>query len=339
MCAQYLIAVCRDESAEHRAKTYHSLVLSGKFRTELRWITEREKGGVLLPEETCTKTGERLMEVLRTKHPDACPPSAESLYAYPKNPLEMVPVNITDDVVTAVAGRISKGAGPEGTDSVSLQHWIIRFGAASRELRLIVEVFGEWLCNGRPPWAAYRAMMSGRLIALGKFPGIRPVRIGETWRRLLAKCLLRVTSQEAKAACGTEQLEGGVEAGIEGAIHSMRLLWGQHSQEEGWGFLLIDARNLFNEDNQTAMLWAVRNEWPGGTQFTFNYYRHWATLVVRDTADGSGQFLHSKEGVNQGGPLAMIAYGIGVLPLIRDIRRANPRVTQPWYSDDAGAGG
>ena len=53
-------------------------------------------------------------------------------------------------------------------------------------------------------------------------------------------------------------------------------------------------------------------------QFTFNCYRHWNTLMVRHTADGSGHFLHSKEGVTQGGPLAMIAYGTGVLPLIRD---------------------
>ena len=35
----------------------------------------------------------------------------------------------------------------------------------------------------------------------------------------------------------------------------------------------------------------------------------------------------------------MIAYGIGVLPLIRELREAHPRVTQPWYADDAGVGG
>ena len=108
-----------------------------------------------------------------------------------------------------MAGRLSGGAGPGGTDSVSLQHWLLRFGATSRELRLIVAEFGEWICNGQPPWAAYRAMISGRLIALDKIPRIRPVGIGETWRRLLAKCLLRVTGQEAKASCGTEKLAGG----------------------------------------------------------------------------------------------------------------------------------
>ena len=75
----------------------------------------------------------------------------------------MVPVDITDDVVSAVAGRLSGGAGPGGTDSISLQHWLLRFGAASAELRLVLAEVGEWLSNGRPPWAAYRAMMSGRL--------------------------------------------------------------------------------------------------------------------------------------------------------------------------------
>ena len=75
-------------------------------------------------------------------------------------------------------------------------------------------------------------MMSVRLIALENFPGIRPFGIGETWRRLLAKCFLWVTGQEAKAACWTEQLAGGGGAGFEVAIHSMRLLREHHLQKE-----------------------------------------------------------------------------------------------------------
>ena len=48
-------------------------------------------------------------------------------------------------------------------------------------------------------WAAYRTLMSGRLIVMDKHPGIRPVRVGETWRRMMAKCLLRVAGTESKA--------------------------------------------------------------------------------------------------------------------------------------------
>ena len=56
------------------------------------------------------------------------------------------------------------------------------------------------------------------------------------------------------------------------------------------------------------MLWSVRHECPSGMQFTINFLRHWANLVVIGTEDGSGHFLHSKEGVTQGEPLAIITY-------------------------------
>ena len=61
--------------------------------------------------------------------------------------------------------------------------------------------------------------------------------------------------------------------------------------------------------------------------------------MVRDIGDGSGHFLHSKKGVNQGGPLAMISYDIGILPLIRELCTAYPHITQPWHEDGLGAGG
>ena len=86
----------------------------------MRWNTEREKGGVLLPEEQCTKMGERVLDVHCTEYPDTRPPSAACLDAYPGKPLEMVPVDITYNMVLAVAGRLSGGAGPGGTDSISL---------------------------------------------------------------------------------------------------------------------------------------------------------------------------------------------------------------------------
>eukprot|EP00804_Cyclotella_cryptica_P017895 CCRYP_001275-RA/>CCRYP_001275-RA protein AED:0.09 eAED:0.08 QI:0/-1/0/1/-1/1/1/0/754 len=79
-----------------------------------------------------------------------------------------------------------------------------------------------WLGNTSPPWAAYRAMRQGRLVALDKQPGVRPVGIGECWIRAVSKCILKECGREGKAACGSTQLCAGLEAGIEGAIHSIR---------------------------------------------------------------------------------------------------------------------
>ena len=127
------------------------------------------------------------MEVLRTKHPDARPPSAASTDMYTDQPPKRAPVDITNGTVTEVEGRLSRGAGLGGMDSVRLQHWLLRLGAASEELRLTVADFTEWLGSGKPPWSTHFALLSGRLIILDKQPGVRPFRVEETWQRLMEK--------------------------------------------------------------------------------------------------------------------------------------------------------
>ena len=103
----------------------------------------------------------------------------------------------------------------------------------------------------------------------------------------------------------------------------MQHLWAQHQLEDDWGFLLIDAKNAFNEQNQTAMLWAVRREWPSGARFVFDCCQRWSTLVLR-SSNGAADLLHSKEGVSQGDPLSMFACGIGTLLLIRQLKADFP---------------
>ena len=46
-CEEYRTVARREDSAEYRAQTYHSLVLWGELRTAVIWITGRETGGVL----------------------------------------------------------------------------------------------------------------------------------------------------------------------------------------------------------------------------------------------------------------------------------------------------
>ena len=45
--------------------------------------------------------------------------------------------------------------------------------------------------------------------------------IGETLRRALAKLVMRAAGDQAKKACGDLQLYTGLEAGIEGATHTV----------------------------------------------------------------------------------------------------------------------
>ena len=77
-------------------------------------------------------------------------------------------------------------ARPGGTDAVELSNWLLRFGGESEAFRSEMAAWCNWLSNTHPPWAAYRAMMANRLVALDKEPGTIPVGIGEIFRRLWA---------------------------------------------------------------------------------------------------------------------------------------------------------
>ena len=74
--------------------------------------------------------------------------------------------------------------------------------------------------------------MSGRLIALGKHPGVRPFGVGETWQRLFAKIVLKFTGTEATLACQDDHLCAGLKAVIDNVIHRVQALWDKNSSTE-----------------------------------------------------------------------------------------------------------
>ena len=120
-----------------------------------------------------------------------------------------------------MASKLSSAAGALGAEAIELHNWLLRFGCASEELRVIVASLADWMANSSPLWATYCALMAWRLVALNKRPGVRPVGIEETLRRALAKHVMRAAWDQAKTACGSLQLCAGLEAGIEGATHAV----------------------------------------------------------------------------------------------------------------------
>ena len=78
------------------------------------------------------------------------------------------------------------------------------------KVHISVEFFMYWHYNQIPPWGAYWEFMSGHLIVLDKQPGVHPVDVGETWRQLFAKCVMKVTGTEATHACKYDNLCAGL---------------------------------------------------------------------------------------------------------------------------------
>ena len=158
------------------------------------------------------------------------------------------------------------GGGPSGTDS---EHWkdaFLRFGGHSSALRDEVAALITKIANEIIPWNQIRALMSVRLIALDKCPGVRSNGIGECLRRIMCKCMAEATKKDLEETCGSQQLACGVKAGIEGAVHAVEELFNSTKEDEH-GLLLTDASNAFNALNREMALWNARILWPGAHDF------------------------------------------------------------------------
>jgi len=92
-----------------------------------------------------------------------------------------------------------------------------------------------------------------RLVALQKRPsGIRPIAVGETFRRLAGKLLLRKHLADVLPSLRPHQVGVGVRGGVETVIHDLRA-WVRKARL-GEGILSIDFRNAFNEDERATYL-------------------------------------------------------------------------------------
>lgn len=328
-------------SRDHLVRVFTKLMLEGNVRAAVRWLTERAGGGVLAFSDRTEltipgsgKTSMSVLDALHYKHPNPVDPPTSILPSLDNLP-QFEDLDITSAHIQSVARQLQGGAGPGGCDAVHWRDILLRYGNSSVQLCDSVAAICRRLCNSLTPWDNIRALVASRLIALDKCPGVRPIGIGETLRRIIGKTICQVTRLDAALVCGSDQLCAGLQAGIEGAIHAMTSLYDtNHAQPSGWGVLMVDASNAFNCLNRAAMLLHARVLWPRCARFLFNTYRGWSVLVMR----GCSEFLYSKEGVTQGDPLSMFMYAIGTLPLIRSLY--NPTCwTQIWYADDASAGG
>ena len=104
-----------------------------------------------------------------------------------------MPLDFSEEDVTWVASKLSGAAEALGAEANDLMNWLLRFGCALEEFRVVAADLNDWVDNPPPPWAVYHALMACRLVALDKRPGVRPVGIGETLRRTITKLVMRAT--------------------------------------------------------------------------------------------------------------------------------------------------
>ena len=81
---------------------------------------------------------------------------------------ETVPLDVMEADVTWVASKISSAAGALGAEAIELINWLLFFGCASEDLRVVVVRLADWVANSSSTWYSHCPLMSCRLVALYK---------------------------------------------------------------------------------------------------------------------------------------------------------------------------
>ena len=304
------------------ARRFSQLMMSGKVKAALRLLSSDCDGKVL-------PFSSDVMESLVKKHPKKRPPVSSTLVDDSAVSPHFILFDQLDAVrVRRVALKLHGAAGPSGLDASAWRRMCTSFQTVSDDLCDALSAVARRLCTSFVDPTCLSSFVACRLIALDKNPGIRPIGIGETARRLIAKAILSVVRSDIQAAAGSLQLCAGQLSGCEAAVHSMRQLYSSPDVE---AVILVDASNAFNSLNRQAALFNIRHLCPSFSTVLINTYRSDVDLFI------GGKTLLSEEGTTQGDPLAMPMYALGTVPLINALR--DDHIKQVWYADDATACG
>ena len=325
------------ETPEHIARVFARLISQNKIHAALRLLDKNQELGV-------AELTDANLQILKSLHPDS-EKADESILMNGELPYfdPIIFNNIDETSISKAANRTRGAAGPSGMDADAWRRCLIskNFGKTGKELRIAIAKMTQQLCTREvnvipgSNRTSIEAYTSCRLIPLEKAPsGIRPIGIGEVLRRIIGKAIVTEIRPDIIQAAGSIQVCAGQKAGCEAAAHAMKEIFEDADSD---AVLFIDASNAFNSINREAMLHNIRYLCPPMATYMRNCYGIPARLFV-----AGGVEIQSAEGTTQGDPIAMPAYGIGILPLLSVIKPAEEgdrrRMKHVAYADDLAGG-
>ena len=316
---------------ENMMNLFSSHMHQGKIKSALRLLSPSTRGGVLPLDQEVLGHGvggstATVRDILKIKHP--APGDVEPEALLPGPPGETHPVifdRLDHNVIRSAVLHCQGSAGPSGLDAASWRRLCTMYHGSSKALCSAIARMARRIATENIHPQVLRSFIACRLIPLSKNPGVRPIGICETLRRIIGKAIMKIVGPDIQSVVGTSQLCAGQKSGCEVAVHLMQRLY----EGDIEGVLLVDATNAFNSLNRRVMLYNIQCLCPSFATCVLNCYRSDAELFV------GGETLHSAEGTTQGDPLSMAIYALGTLPLVR---LAQAKATQAWFADDASAG-
>jgi len=157
-------------------------------------------------------------------------------------------------------------------------------------------------------------LAGARLIALPKKDGgVRPVAVGECFRRLVGKCLCQSTRDDARKHLWPLQSGVAVPLGVECGVHVVREWFDRNAEDESKLLLKIDFSNAFNSLDRTSFLRQLRHHLPAVSRWAEWCYGTPSNLFF------GGSVISSAVGVQQGDPLGPLCFAFGLQPILQQI--------------------
>ena len=224
-------------------------------------------------------------------------------------------------------------AGPTGLRAQHVKEALAP-GVRDELLRHVTDLVNI-LARGQAPLEAQSWLCGASLVALPKPGGdLRPIAVGETWRRLTSKVLATGTAGEMRGFLEPVQVGVGTRGGAEATVHVARQWLHRNREAPNKVFLTMDLENAFNSLDRSAFLGAVRRVSPGMAPWVDFCYKRPSHLFLGDRR------LTSARGVQQGDPLgpalfAMALHG-AVLAARQEAERLHPGKLDftAFYLDD-----
>ena len=237
----------------------------GNVNGALKLLTDNMDHGILpLNDDTISK--------VKMKHPQASAP--DTLILLPDEAQNIHPIrheDITAKKVRKAVINTKGGSGPLGLDADGWRRILASnsFGDSSSDLCRAITSFTRKLCLEKFDASSLEASLACRLIPLNKNPGLRPIGVGETLRRIVGKVVVSSTRNDIIDSVGSLQVCAGHKAGCEALIHAVNNIF---QDEQTKAVLIVDAINPFNAVNRKVFLHNINIISPSMATFVHNCF-------------------------------------------------------------------
>ena len=184
--------------------------------------------------------------------------------------------------------------------------------------------------SGDVPPNVVPLLSASKLIAIPKHGNdVRPIAVGEVFRRLTAKTICQQKSPEFASYFSPIQHGIATPGGAELLTHHIQILL---EQNPDWSILKTDVRNAFNSVSRERLLQQIAKDFPDIYPHVKQLYMESSKLIY--VTDKGVELLTSSEGVHQGDPLGPALFSATIHPILCEVIKRHEGVTMLAYLDD-----